>query len=413
MEVLAVASTVCALCISTAAWIDQQEQKESLLSPIGSSVRQIHNILLPFSSAEYKGTGEAQLSDSIGSIGDALQRTKEHLVVWNCKRSQKFVAFLNPHALVAQLKDDERQLNHQLIILLTSIAVVGYFRDHAKNGISTGAPLLMNTPRLQDGVVKDPFGPLEQLVDVDAREFWRDYIGAKVEFVSNDVFCARLISWNTAIPYGTTDRILMRLDEYDSGVITPHNLSRVLGKLSLKEFVKRYSRGEKPAALDKSLIQVSPGHELRTPLLVWIDDRPDNNAYEVAQARALGIYVIEMASTAIAKVWVDANLAFLRNNDRASRVRFISDNVRLETTPGAGTYLNPTGGETFLRYLRGRFIASPVLIYTGKSILSTRYVESYEAAGSTTSPRKVLMYIVNLADGKDNDAEWRGFHTGS
>ena len=94
------------------------------------------------------------------------------------------------------------------------------------------------------------------------------------------------------------------------------------------------------------------------------------------------------------------------------RVRFISDNVRLERTPGAGTYLNPTAGETFLRYLRGRFIASPVLIYTGQSITSTRYVQGYAAAGSTVSPRQALMYIVNLAGGKDNDAEWRGFDTG-
>jgi hypothetical protein len=198
----------------------------------------------------------------------------------------------------------------------------------------------------------------------------------------------------------------MRLDEYNSGGVTPHNLSRVLGDLSLKEFVELYSRGEKPAALDESLIQVAPGHELRTPLLVWIDDIPDNIAFEVAQARALGIYVIEMTSTAVAKAWVDANLSFLRNNDHASRVRFISDNVRLESMPGAGTYLNPTAGETFLRYLRGRFINSPVLICTGLSIASTSYVQDYEAAGSTTRLKMAMTYIVNLADGKDDDTEW-------
>ena len=70
----------------------------------------------------------------------------------------------------------------------------------------------------------------------------------------------------------------------------------------------RERTGEKPAALDESLIQVSPGHKLRTPLLVWIDDRPDNNVYEVTQARGMGIYVVEMTSTAMAKAWVDANL---------------------------------------------------------------------------------------------------------
>jgi len=35
----------------------------------------------------------------------------------------------------------------------------------------------------------------------------------------------------------------MRLDEYNSGGVTPHNLARVLGNMSLKEFVESISRG--------------------------------------------------------------------------------------------------------------------------------------------------------------------------
>jgi hypothetical protein len=35
----------------------------------------------------------------------------------------------------------------------------------------------------------------------------------------------------------------MRLDEYNSGGVTPHNLARALGTMSLKEFVESYSRG--------------------------------------------------------------------------------------------------------------------------------------------------------------------------
>ena len=35
----------------------------------------------------------------------------------------------------------------------------------------------------------------------------------------------------------------MRLDEYNSGGVTPHNLTRVLGKMSLTEFVESCSRG--------------------------------------------------------------------------------------------------------------------------------------------------------------------------
>ena len=187
MEVLAITTTVCALCKAVYIWIDEQDQKEALLSQISSSVMQIHNILQLFTSAEFKGKGEDQLSDSIRSIGDVLQRTKEHLIVWKSKRSQKLVAFLNPTALIAQLRDDELQLNRQLIILLTSIAVVGYFREHATQGIAD-RPLLdsENPPAYSKG--NDQSGPLEQLDDVSAREFWRDYIGAKVGYATDFIY---------------------------------------------------------------------------------------------------------------------------------------------------------------------------------------------------------------------------------
>lgn len=59
--------------------------------------------------------------------------------------------------------------------------------------------------------------------------------------------------------------------------------------------------------MPKADITTAPGQQLRTPLLVWIDDNPDNNAYEVGQAKMAGIMVIELASTAIAKAWVEAN----------------------------------------------------------------------------------------------------------
>ena len=89
------------------------------------------------------------------------------------------------------------------------MAVVEYFRDHATNA-SADSALLKKPPISQDGADKNSFG-LEQLDDVGAREFWTDYIGpkvgfvtiihlkllifySKVEFVRNNVFCSHLMS---------------------------------------------------------------------------------------------------------------------------------------------------------------------------------------------------------------------------
>ena len=171
MDVVSAALAVCSIYKAIEAWAEQHAEKEATIIQISSTVTQIHNILLPFSAAEFKGTGEIQLSDCIRSVGDVLYRTKEHLLVWSYKRSRKIVAFLNPAALVKQLREDESQLNNQLIVLLTSVAVVGYFRDHARDA---------SRP-----TIEPPCGvePLDDLEDPEALEFWRDYIGAKVGLV--------------------------------------------------------------------------------------------------------------------------------------------------------------------------------------------------------------------------------------
>jgi hypothetical protein len=45
--------------------------------------------------------------------------------------------------------------------------------------------------------------------------------------------------------------------------------------------------------------------EIKLPLLVWIDDNPINNTSEVSYALELGINVIQVTSTALAKAWIE------------------------------------------------------------------------------------------------------------
>lgn len=183
MEVIAVATTVCALCQSIQLWIDQLKQRESLIDQISSSVLQIHNILQPFASTTYTGTGEYQLSQSIRCVGDVLQRTKEHLVVWKYKRTHKIVAFINPGAQVAKLKDDQTEINNQLIILLTSIATVGYFRDREMKIM--GEPTTTVSSNTESTASGSTLISLDNMIDTqDAVQFWKDFVGAKVSTLS-------------------------------------------------------------------------------------------------------------------------------------------------------------------------------------------------------------------------------------
>jgi hypothetical protein len=103
------------------------------------------------------------------------------------------------------------------------------------------------------------------------------------------------------------------------------------------------------------------------------------------------------------------SLVFLHQHDDPSRIRFISDNVRLEEISDGSLFLNASASQNLLQYLRGRLFRVPVLIYTSASINRTAFVTQYEAAGSTTNMGVCLNYIANLAAGKSDDAGWRGF----
>lgn len=142
----------------------------------------------------------------------------------------------------------------------------------------------------------------------------------------------------------------------------------------------------------------------------------------VMRALELGINVIQLTSTALAKAWIEANsgmlrapalfnashshIDFLKRHNGPSWVRVISDNHRNEST---NPFLNLAAGENILRYLRGRQFNFPVLICAGYSVRFTQYVSKYEMAGSTSMVGVCLDYINDLAIGKSENIERLAF----
>jgi len=179
MDIISVATTVFALCKAITTWIDELAQRDAIILEISSIVLQIRDILEPFTSGnlELDGTGELQLSQSIRSVGDILERTREHLIVWKYKKSHKVISFLKPSTLIQQLQDDERQLGRQLLILLTSLSVVGYFRDLALK--KTVQEKLQSPPQLTVTSSDESIGT-SGTSNSSAVEFWKDFVGAKV-----------------------------------------------------------------------------------------------------------------------------------------------------------------------------------------------------------------------------------------
>ncbi|GLB33331.1 hypothetical protein LshimejAT787_0102150 [Lyophyllum shimeji] len=374
--------------------ISTTREKEETLLAISGTVARVCAILSPFKNATNL---EPALVDAFMGLGDILSRTKEHLIAYGKPRRRHtingVISFLVPAQITKLLNQDEQQLAHQLTIILFSLATISFFRDRY--------PIPSENA--------DRF-VIRSTTNEDVFEFWRDYLGAKVLFVTSERFSEALKrclgDW---LSESARRRLSLRLDEFRVGGVAIGTLERFVGDGTLKEAIEKFKQ------FDSTPPAIETRADSRLPMLVWVDDKPSNNVSEVEFARGKGVNVLEFTSTALVKVWMEENEAFLRDNDTAGSIRFISDNARFETDDrnpdaGASVYLNLTAGENIARYLRGHLYRAPLLIYCGAGIVRTQYVNSYEATGSTCHPTVVEKYIAALSDRKENDQEWRGYN---
>jgi hypothetical protein len=110
----------------------------------------------------------------------------------------------------------------------------------------------------------------------------------------------------------------MQLDEYKILAMSVTALDVFVGSGTFEDKIEKYRKLQlaKPTPDETSLADLSAFSDLTlgsiqniaNGLLVWIDDRPDNNKNYVAYAQKLGITVLELNSTAEAKIWVDKNM---------------------------------------------------------------------------------------------------------
>ncbi|EJU03293.1 hypothetical protein DACRYDRAFT_99588 [Dacryopinax primogenitus] len=414
------------------------------------TIQRISTIVLQLQNQGVHHKWEGSVVEAFRGLAEALAKTREHLVQLEGgleagKRKgaaalgqgggkvmiKKVVNFLRPADVVKTLQKDERQLTNQLVLVLFAITAQSFFDKKDTSGRGEAGVRAMEEDVVLSGVGNQ-----------EIREFWRNYVGAKVVCVPASAFIVSLKTWYASgLPESTCQHLLLRLDEYAVGGITPSSLEGLAGDQSLREVIDGFKRlNEEKMSLDikKPLPAPSDRSPRRAigsplppyseypdmPLIVWVDDNPQNNTLEVRFARSLGITVVELTSTALAKAWFEANEEYIRMNDTPARIRVISDNARYESSvplpvpagwaeqrnsTGNLQYLNLSAGEQILRYLRGRQYRMPVLVYCGYSIPSTDYVLRYEAAGSTNASTVVKNYCRELACGNTEDGKWKKF----
>lgn len=125
--------------------------------------------------------------------------------------------------------------------------------------------------------------------------------------VKSQKLCDELVAWLKIPLKGVArTRLLLRLDENKTGIVTLKMLQGLVGHGKLKSVILLYSSG---TVFPYSKIDLCYNKVLAPafPLLVWISDDLKANGRKATFAQKAGLSVIQLASTASAKAWIKVN----------------------------------------------------------------------------------------------------------
>lgn len=167
MDPVTVISSVIRVAIAVKAWIDETKHKDEVMEDLGGTVDRLSNILQHLSSKARVGLVKEILSPEILCLGSLLNKTHEHLRVWRPKdwTIKKAVAFVSPNTATEILRNDERKISAQLIMLLFALSTTSYLENDKIKDVerTEGKPNALKW-------VRNP----------EVADFWGKYVGSDV-----------------------------------------------------------------------------------------------------------------------------------------------------------------------------------------------------------------------------------------
>jgi CheY-like chemotaxis protein len=152
--------------------------------------------------------------------------------------------------------------------------------------------------------------------------------------------------------------------------------------MQIEDLQKKVSELRSPSAKSEDIVRLE---STKTPLestprrILWVDDNPANNAYEIARLRNGGIEVIEATSTQ------DALDMLIQQNLAVCAV--ISDMGRREN----GLW-HPKAGVALTKQIREHNLSMPVFVYTSSEDLQQRQKDIISAGGNGATASTVELF---------------------
>ncbi|KAF9056984.1 hypothetical protein BJ165DRAFT_421 [Panaeolus papilionaceus] len=355
MDVL---SSVYSLTVGIVKFISEHENKDNITSQISNTSATIQRVIEPLLKHR---TTDPTLQLTIQGLQANLQLTSNHLLEWSERRSKRIHALLIPWAATQELQSDLDQLMRQYILLLGALQAIQFRRSY-----TFWYPTTHKAPGA---------------VIYQADYVWQKFLGKELDFCRSEEFVTGISRYlRRGLTPTEHQRLLLKFDMTNTGYVFRGSFNTLVGKAKVSEVISYYTS-------DPPL-----------PLLIWVDDNLENNTWAVDGAFKNGVTVVQLRSTESAKRWIRVNKEFLRKNDHAASIRYITDQVRTEPDKDGVTFTNLHAGAQFISFIRSKKkLKAPVLVFTALSRMSlTEYVKSLRRTGSTASCRVIQLYISQL-----------------
>jgi hypothetical protein len=201
MDPVSIVKSALTLAISIKLWLEAKEEKEQVIRSLSSTTNRLCDVLAPFNDENLVRKLDDSIVVAFNGIKHVLFRTKEHLIAWGSKKPKakslsSMIIFFVPSQVTKALKEDEQDLNNQLVGMLFILAVNKLLKE-TNSSETQPSPLSIESskspPAYQEKYdapeVPPPTPPKNsdpvQFLDksfsnAEVRQFWSDYIGAKV-----------------------------------------------------------------------------------------------------------------------------------------------------------------------------------------------------------------------------------------
>jgi hypothetical protein len=165
MDPLTAITTAANIALTIKKWVDDTAEKNEAIIAIGSTINRLSNVLGLLATKARAGEIDSIITPEIDYLGSLLTKTLQHVRVWTPHRLnvKKIVATLNPATVVEVIREDERKIMEQLIMLMFALSA----RSYANDGVH--AP--------DDNVQPNA---LKWIRNPEVADFWGAFVGSKV-----------------------------------------------------------------------------------------------------------------------------------------------------------------------------------------------------------------------------------------